>query len=194
MNIDTQAVLDAAGSKWNFLPFKPGLVGGHCIGVDPYYLTYKAESIGYHPKIILAGRKLNDNMGAHVASELVKEMEKRNIQINGAKILIMGLTFKENCADIRNSGIKNVIKKLQEFNCNLDFHDPWANRDEIKEIFNVYPHSELSQNTYDGIVIAVAHEKFKKMGIKAISNLCKKNHVIYDLKYLFTKNQTSLRL
>jgi UDP-N-acetyl-D-galactosamine dehydrogenase len=132
MNIDTQAVLDAAGSKWNFLPFKPGLVGGHCIGVDPYYLTYKAESIGYHPKIILAGRELNDNMGAHIASELVKEMEKRNIQINGAKILIMGLTFKENCADIRNSGIKNVIKKLQAFNCNLDIYDPWANKDEIK--------------------------------------------------------------
>ena len=110
------------------------------------------------------------------------------------KILIMGLTFKENCADVRNSGIENVIKKLQEFNCNLDFHDPWANRDEIKEIFKTYPHSELSQNTYDGIVIAVAHEKFKEMGIKAISNLCKKNHVIYDLKYLFTKNQTSLRL
>jgi|TARA_B110000259_G_scaffold28038_1_gene29708 UDP-N-acetyl-D-galactosamine dehydrogenase len=194
MNIDTQAVLDAAGSKWNFLPFRPGLVGGHCIGVDPYYLTYKAESIGYHPKIILAGRELNDNMGAHVASELVKEMEKRNIKINEAKILIMGLTFKENCADIRNSGIKNVIKKLQEFNCNLDLHDPWANRDEIKEIFNIYPHSELSQNTYDGIVVAVAHEEFKKMGIKAISNLCKKNHVIYDLKYLFSKNQTNLRL
>ena len=194
MNIDTQAVLDAAGSKWNFLPFRPGLVGGHCIGVDPYYLTFKAESIGYHPKIILAGRELNDNMGAHVASELVKEMEKRNIKINEAKILIMGLTFKENCADIRNSGIKNVIKKLQEFNCNLDLHDPWANRDEIKEIFNIYPHSELSQNTYDGIVVAVAHEEFKKMGIKAISNLCKKNHVIYDLKYLFSKNQTNLRL
>ena len=194
MNIDTEAVLDAAGSKWNFLPFKPGLVGGHCIGVDPYYLTYKAESIGYHPKIILAGRELNDNMGVHVASELVKEMKKRNIEINGAKILIMGLTFKENCADVRNSGIVNVIKKLQEFNCNLDFHDPWANRDEIKEIFKTYPHSELSQNTYDGVVIAVAHEKFKEMGIKAISNLCKKNHVIYDLKYLFSKNQTSLRL
>jgi len=194
MNIDTQAVLDAAGSKWNFLPFKPGLVGGHCIGVDPYYLTYKAESIGYHPKIILAGRELNDNMGAHVASELVKEMEKRNIQINGAKILIMGLTFKENCADIRNSGIENVIKKLQEFNCNLDFHDPWANRDEIKEIFNNYPLSELSENTYDGILITVAHNEFKNMGIKAILKLCKKDRIIYDLKYLFFKDQVDLRL
>ena len=196
MNIDTQAVLDAAGSKWNFLPFKPGLVGGHCIGVDPYYLTYKAESIGYHPKIILAGRELNDNMGKYVASELINEMKKKNIKINRAKILIMGLTFKENCADVRNSGIEKVVKNLKELNCNLDLYDPWADREEIKEIFNTYPHSEseLIHNTYDGIIIAVAHEKFKKMGIKAISNLCKKNYVIYDLKYLFDKNQTSLRL
>ena len=196
MNIDTQAVLDAAGSKWNFLPFKPGLVGGHCIGVDPYYLTYKAESIGYHPKIILAGRELNDNMGKYVASELINEMKKKNIKINRAKILIMGLTFKENCADVRNSGIEKVVKNLKELNCKLDLYDPWADREEIKEIFNTYPHSEseLIHNTYDGIIIAVAHEKFKKMGIKAISNLCKKNYVIYDLKYLFNKNQTSLRL
>jgi UDP-N-acetyl-D-galactosamine dehydrogenase len=196
MNIDTQAVLDAAGSKWNFLPFKPGLVGGHCIGVDPYYLTYKAENIGYHPKIILAGRELNDNMGKYVASELIDEMKKKKIQIIGAKILIMGLTFKENCADIRNSGIEKVIENLKKFNCKLDLYDPWADREEIKEIFNTYPHaeSELIDNVYDAIIIAVAHEKFKKMGIKAISNLCKKNNVIYDLKYLFDKDQTSLRL
>ena len=196
MNIDTKAVLDAAGSKWNFLPFKPGLVGGHCIGVDPYYLTYKAESIGYHPKIILAGRKLNDNMGEYVALQLINEMKKKNIKIKAAKILIMGLTFKENCADIRNSGIEKVVKNLKKFDCDLDFYDPWADREEIKEIFNTYPRSEseLSHNTYDGIIIAVAHEKFKKMGIKAISNLCKKDYVIYDLKYLFSKNQTSLRL
>jgi len=196
MNIDTQAVLDAAGSKWNFLPFKPGLVGGHCIGVDPYYLTYKAENIGYHPKIILAGRELNDNMGKYVASELIDEMKKKKIQINGAKILIMGLTFKENCADIRNSGIEKVFENLNKFNCNLDLYDPWANREEIKNIFNIYPYSEseLIDNTYDGVIIAVAHKKFKEMGIKAISNLCKKNNVIYDLKYLFDKNQTSLRL
>ena len=196
MNIDTQEVLDAAGSKWNFLPFKPGLVGGHCIGVDPYYLTHKAESIGYHPKIILAGREINDNMGKYVASELISEMKKKNIKINGAKILIMGLTFKENCADVRNSGIEKVYNNLKKLNCDLDLYDPWADRDEIKEIFNIYPHSEseLIHNTYEGVIIAVAHEKFKKMGIKAISNLCKKNHVIYDLKYLFNKNQTSLRL
>ena len=194
MNIDTQAVLDAAGTKWNFLPFKPGLVGGHCIGVDPYYLTHKAESIGYRPKIILAGREINDNMGAYVASELVREMKKKNIKIKEARILIMGLTFKEDCADIRNSGVENVIKKLIEFNCNLDLYDPWADREEIKEIYKAYPYSELSQNTYDGILIAVGHEKFKKMDIKDISKLCKKNHVIYDLKYIFSKNQSILRL
>ena len=194
MNIDTQAVLDAAGSKWNFLPFKPGLVGGHCIGVDPYYLTYKADSIGYHPKIILAGREINDNMGDHVASELVKELNKKDIEIKNAKILIMGLTFKENCADIRNSGIQSTIVKLKEFNCNLDLYDPWVDIEEIKETYNISPHSKLNQNTYDGIIIAVAHEEFKKMGIKTISSLCKKNHVIYDLKYLFSKGEVDLRL
>ena len=194
MNIDTQEVLDAAATKWNFLPFKPGLVGGHCIGVDPYYLTYKAKNIGYYPKIILAGRKLNDYMGEYVAHELIKKMKKKKIKINRAKILIMGLTFKENCADTRNSGIENIVKKLDEFNCNLDFYDPWADRKEIKKIFNVYPKTEVRQNTYDGIIIAVAHKEFKKMGIKTILSLCKKNHVIYDLKHLFSKNLTSLRL
>ncbi len=194
MNIDTEEVLDAAGSKWNFLPFKPGLVGGHCIGVDPYYLTHKAKSIGYHPKIILAGRKLNDNMGKHIVSNLIKELKKKNIKIKGAKILVMGLTFKENCADIRNSGIQNVITKLKKFNCNLDLYDPWADRKEIKETYNISLQSKLSKNTYDGVIIAVAHKKFKKMGIKAILNLCKNNHVIYDLKYLFSKNQIELRL
>ena len=194
MNIDTQEVLDAAGSKWNFLPFKPGLVGGHCIGVDPYYLTFKAESVGYRPKIILAGREINDNMGVYVVSELVKEIEKKDITIKEARILIMGLTFKEDCADIRNSGVENIIKELKVFNCNLDLYDPWADREEIKEIYNIYPHTQLSQNTYDGIIIAVAHEEFKKMGAEAILKLCKKKHVIYDLKYLFSKNQTTLRL
>ena len=194
MNIDTKEVLDAAESKWNFLPYKPGLVGGHCIGVDPYYLTYKADCIGYKPKIILAGREINDNMGNHVALEFVKKMKKKKIQIERSKILIMGLTFKENCTDIRNSGIENVIKKLQEYNCKLDLYDPYADREEIKKTYNIYPHLNLNQSTYDGIIIAVAHEKFKNMGIKTISSLCKKNNVIYDLKYLFSKNQTDLRL
>ena len=194
MNIDTQAVLDAAGSKWNFLPFKPGLVGGHCIGVDPYYLTYKAKSIGYVPKIILAGRELNDKMGNHVASQLITSMKKKSIQIKSAKILIMGLTFKENCADIRNSGIKNVIESLKNFNCNLDLYDPWADKEDIKKTYDIYPNSTLKENNYDGVIIAVAHDKFKTMGIDTIYNLCKKNHIIYDLKYLFTSDRIDLRL
>ena len=194
LDIDTQAVLEAAGSKWNFLPFRPGLVGGHCIGVDPYYLTHKSESIGYYPKIILAGRKINDDMGEHVASELVKKLKKKDIEIKGAKILIMGLTFKENCADMRNSGVEKVIKKLQEYKCDIDLYDPWAEKEEIIKTYKIYPQMELRQNTYDGIVISVAHEEFKKIGINTILNLCNKNHVIYDLKYLFSKDQTNLRL
>ena len=194
MNIDTQAVLDAAASKWNFVPFKPGLVGGHCIGVDPYYLTHKAESIGYKPKIILAGREINDKMGAHVASEFVKKIKAKKIQIKRSRILIMGLTFKENCADIRNSGIDTVIKRLKKLGCNLDLHDPWVNDKEIKKKYNIYPISKLNKNTYDGIIIAVAHKKFKNMGIKYISSLCKKDHIIYDLKYLFQRDQVDLRL
>ncbi len=194
MNIDTKAVLDAAGSKWNFLPFKPGLVGGHCIGVDPYYLTHKAESIGYDPKIILAGREINDNMGKYVANQLINKMKKKNITIKGAKILIMGLTFKENCTDIRNSGIQNVIKELKKFRCNIDLQDPWADREEIKKTYNVYPISNISKKKYDSVLIAVAHEKFKLMGIKFISSVCKNKHVIYDLKYLFSKEEIDLRL
>ena len=185
MNIDTQSVLDAAGSKWNFLPFKPGLVGGHCIGVDPYYLTYKAESIGYYPKIILAGRELNDNMGNYVASKLVKKMKTKNIQIKGAKILIMGLTFKENCPDLRNSGVRNVIVKLKEFKCKLDLQDPYADSEEIYKMYGIYPNLKLRQNTYDAVLLAVAHKQFKIMGLGNIKNLCKKTNVIYDLKNLF---------
>ncbi len=194
LNIDTQEVLDAAGSKWNFLPFKPGLVGGHCIGVDPYYLTYKAKSIGYHPNIILSGREINDNMGNYVALEMIKEMEKKNIKINGSKILIMGLTFKENCTDIRNSGVKKVIEKLKKYNCNLDLYDPLADKEDIRNIYGIVPISVLKHRIYDGIIIAVAHKKFKEMGETKIFNLCKKNHVIYDLKYLFSKEQVDIRL
>jgi len=194
MNIDTKEVLDAAGSKWNFLPFKPGLVGGHCIGVDPYYLTYKAESIGYKPKLILAGRELNDNMGRYVASQLLATMKKKNIPFADAKILIMGLTFKENCADIRNSGVKNVVEELKEHNCELDLYDPWADHEDIKKTYGILPNLKLNQNTYDGIIIAVGHDKFKSMGIKTISDLGKKKHVIYDLKYLFPSDKVDLRL
>jgi UDP-N-acetyl-D-galactosamine dehydrogenase len=194
MNIDTQAVLDAAGSKWNFLQFKPGLVGGHCIGVDPYYLTYKAESIGYYPKVILAGRDLNDNMGNFVVSELVKKMRTKNIKIKGAKILIMGLTFKENCADIRNSGVESVITKLKEFECELDLQDPYVDREEVKKLYDIYPNLKLNQNIYDAVLIAVAHDEFKKIGLSNIKNLCKKNHVIFDLKNLFNSSQVDLKL
>tara|TARA_Y100000741_G_scaffold346009_1_gene311955 strand:- start:944 stop:2224 length:1281 start_codon:yes stop_codon:yes gene_type:complete len=194
MNIDTQAVLDAAGSKWNFLPFKPGLVGGHCIGVDPYYLTYKAESIGYKPKIILAGREINDKMGIHVALEFIKKIKEKKIKIKGSKVLVMGLTFKENCTDIRNSGIESVIKELKKLDFNLDLYDPWADNEEVKKTYNIYPSLKLVKNTYDGVIIAVAHKKFKSMGLNFISKLCKKKHVIYDLKYLFSKSQVDLRL
>ena len=194
LNIDTEDVLKAAESKWNFLPFKPGLVGGHCIGVDPYYLTYKAKSIGFIPNIILSGRKINDNMGNYVASELIKEMEKRNIKIDGSKILIMGLTFKENCSDIRNSGVEVVIQELKKYNCELDLYDPWANYEEIEKLYGITPISTLNHGTYDGMIIAVAHKKFKDIGETNILKLCKKNHVIYDLKYLFSKHQVTLRL
>lgn len=194
MNIDTQEVLEAAESKWNFIPFKPGLVGGHCIGVDPYYLTYKAKSIGYNPKVILAGRETNNNMGAFVSLNFTKKMENKNIKIKKSKILIMGLTFKENCADIRNSGVENVISELKKIDCKIDLYDPWVNEDEIKKTYNLYPKTKLKNNTYDGIIIAVSHEVFKTMGIKAIRDLCKKNSVIYDLKYLFSKEDVDIRL
>jgi len=194
MNIDTNAVLDAAGSKWNFLPFKPGLVGGHCIGVDPYYLTFKAESVGYQPKIILAGRNLNDNMGSYVALQLIKKMEEKSIQIRGAKILIMGLTFKENCADLRNSGIKNVITELKKFECDLDLQDPWADKEEVKKLYDVNPIRKPNKKTYDAILIAVKHNEFKSLELKSIKNLCRSSHVIYDLKNLFNSNEVDLKL
>ena len=194
LNIDTEDVLKAAETKWNFLSFRPGLVGGHCIGVDPYYLTHKAESIGYKPSIILSGRKINDSMGKYVASELVKEMKKKNIKIQGSKILIMGLTFKENCSDIRNSGVKVVFEKLKKHNCKLDLYDPFVNPKEIEKLYGISPILTLSNEGYDAIIIAVAHKKFKDIGENNIFNLCKKNHVIYDLKYLFSKDKVTLRL
>ena len=194
LNIDTQDVLEAASTKWNFLNFKPGLVGGHCIGVDPYYLTYKAKRAGYKPKIILAGREINDSMGNHVVSVMKDEMKKKNIKLNGSKILIMGLTFKENCADIRNSGVKIVVEELKKNNCCLDLYDPWANPGEIKKLYGVAPKTTLYNNTYDGVIITVAHQKFKDMGEAEILNLCKRNNVIYDLKHLFSKEKINLRL
>ena len=194
MDIDTEAVLLAAGTKWNFLPFRPGLVGGHCIGVDPYYLTHKAQSIGYHPEIILAGRRLNDNMGGYVSSQLVKSLLKKRIQVDGAKILLLGLTFKENCPDLRNTKVVDIIKELQEYNIEVDVYDPWIDPKEAEHEYGITPITSLENGKYDGVILAVAHKQFKEMGIDAIRKLGKPAHVVYDLKYLFAPEQTDLRL
>ena len=194
MNIDTQAVLKAAKTKWNFLPFEPGLVGGHCIGVDPYYLTFKAKKIGYNPKIILAGREVNDNMSKYVASKLLENMKLKKIKIKGSKVLIMGLTFKENCSDLRNSGVANIIFKLKKQKCKLALHDPYIDKKMIEKIYNISPNLKLSNNTYDAVVIAVGHKQFKSMGLKMIKKFCKKNHIIFDLKNLFNSTQVDFKL
>ena len=193
MGIDTQAVLDAAGSKWNFLPFRPGLVGGHCIGVDPYYLTHKAQSIGYNPEMILAGRRLNDGMGRYVVSELIKTMLKKRIQVDGAKVLLMGLTFKENCPDLRNTKVVDIVNELKEYNVNVDVYDPWINKDEAKHEYNISPVTTLG-NDYDGVIIAVAHDQFKEMSAADYRALGKESHVLYDLKYVLTAEESDIRL
>lgn len=194
LGIDTQAVLEAAGTKWNFLPFRPGLVGGHCIGVDPYYLTHKAQAIGYHPEIILAGRRLNDGMGAYVASQLVKTMIKRGMVVQHARVLIMGLTFKENCPDIRNTRVVDIHHELQGYGVHVDTFDPWADADEVKHEYGLTMIKEPAQGEYDAVVLAVAHQQFLQMGVQAIRALGKPQHVIYDLKYLFSAQETDIRL
>lgn len=194
MGIDTEAVLQAAGSKWNFLPFRPGLVGGHCIGVDPYYLTHKAQAVGYHPEIILAGRRLNDNMGAYVANQLIKAMIKRRIQIEGARVLVMGLTFKENCPDLRNTRVVDIVTELQDYNCTVDVYDPWVSVAEAEDEYGITPTRQPTLGTYDGIVLAVAHRQFKAMGVDAVRALGTQNHILYDLKYLFPADATDIRL
>lgn len=194
MGLDTEAVLQAAGSKWNFLPFRPGLVGGHCIGVDPYYLTHKAQAVGYHPEIILAGRRLNDNMGAYVANQLIKAMIKRRIQIEGARVLVMGLTFKENCPDLRNTRVVDIVAELHDYNCAVDVYDPWITVAEAEHEYGITPLTLPEPGAYDGVVLAVAHHQFKAMGVEAIRALGKQNHVLYDLKYLFPADATDLRL
>lgn len=194
MNIDTEAVLQAAGSKWNFLPFRPGLVGGHCIGVDPYYLTHKSQSIGYHPELILAGRRLNDGMGAYVASQLVKAMTKKGIQVNGARILIMGMAFKENCPDVRNTKVIDIYRELLEYDCQVDIYDPWINSEDALNEYDVEILPELLDQRYQGIILAVAHQQFKEMGIKKIRSFGHSNNILFDLKYLFDADQTDLRL
>ena len=194
LGIDTEAVLKAAGTKWNFLPFRPGLVGGHCIGVDPYYLTHKAEATGYHPQIILAGRRLNDGMGAYVAGQLVKEMLRRRIHVQGARVLVMGLTFKENCPDLRNTRVVDVIAELQEFGIEVDVHDPWVNAGEAEREYGITPVSDPAQGAYDGIVLAVAHDQFREMGAVALRAFGKPDHVLHDLKCLLARGESDLRL
>jgi UDP-N-acetyl-D-galactosamine dehydrogenase len=193
MGIDTEEVLKAAGTKWNFLPFRPGLVGGHCIGVDPYYLTHKAQAIGYHPEIILAGRRLNDSMGSYIVSQLIKSMLKRRIHVEGARVLVMGLTFKENCPDLRNTRIVDIIKELQDYNITVDVFDPWINPEEAAKEYSISPVAEPSINAYDGIILAVAHDEFRSMGAKNIRKFGKPEHIIYDLKYLLDKEDSDLR-
>ena len=188
LNIDTNAVLEAAGTKWNFLKFKPGLVGGHCIGIDPYYLTHKAQEIGYNPEIILAGRRLNDNMGIYVANQVIKLMIKRSHKIDNSNILILGITFKENCPDIRNSRVIDVINELKDFGCNIDIYDPWADKDEVKKEYNFLLNEKLDKK-YNAIILAVAHNEFKKLDI---NNLKEQNGIVYDIKSILQKSDGKL--
>ncbi len=194
MGIDTQAVLEAAGTKWNFLPFRPGLVGGHCIGVDPYYLTHKAQELGYNPEMILAGRRVNDAMGVYVVAQLVKAMLKRRIHIEGARVLVMGLTFKENCPDLRNTRVVDIIQELRDFNAIVDVYDPWVDPTEARHEYGITPVPELKAGEYDAIILAVAHRQFRAMGIDGIRALGKPEHVLYDLKYIFKADEADLRL
>ena len=194
LGIDTEAVLKAAGSKWNFLPFRPGLVGGHCIGVDPYYLTHKAQAIGYHPEIILAGRRLNDSMGSYVVAQLVKAMTKRRIQVDGAKVLVMGLAFKENCPDLRTTRVVDIVAELEDYNCDVDVYDPWTSIAEAQHEYDLTPVSRPQVGSYDAIVLAVAHHQFKELGAAGIRKLGKPNHVLYDLKYVLSISEADLRL
>ena len=194
MDIDTEAVLKAAGTKWNFLPFRPGLVGGHCIGVDPYYLTHKAQSIGYHPEIILAGRRLNDSMGSYVVTQLIKAMLKKRIQVEGSKVLVLGLSFKENCPDIRNTKIVDIVNELKEYDIEADIYDPWIDVKEAEHEYGITPIQSLIDGIYDAVIVAVAHDQFKEMGEKKIRALGKKEHILYDLKYVLDQSESDIRL
>ncbi len=194
LGIDTEEVLLAAGTKWNFLPFRPGLVGGHCIGVDPYYLTHKAQAIGYNPEVILSGRRINDGMGEYVVSQLIKLMLKKRIHIKDSNVLVMGLTFKENCPDLRNTRIVDIVKELQSYGVNVHIYDPWIDPAEALEEYGLTTISKPEQGAYDAMLLAVAHEQFKRMAISSIKALGKKDSVIYDLKYIFPAELTDARL
>ncbi|MFO1371053.1 MAG: Vi polysaccharide biosynthesis UDP-N-acetylglucosamine C-6 dehydrogenase TviB [Candidatus Competibacteraceae bacterium] len=185
LGIDTEEVLLAAGSKWNFLPFRPGLVGGHCIGVDPYYLTYKAQEIGYHPEMILAGRRINDGMGAHVAQRVVKLMTQKRIPVMDANVLVMGLTFKENCPDLRNTRVVDIVQEFRDYNAHVDVYDPWVAPQEAVHEYGIEPVLDLKPGHYDAIILAVAHRQFQEMGVERIRALGKPNMVLFDVKYTF---------
>mgnify|MGYP006088235061 CR=1 FL=1 len=194
LDIETEEVLEAAGTKWNFLPFRPGLVGGHCIGVDPYYLTHKANEVGYYPEMILAGRRLNNSMGSHIVDQVSKLMTKKHIQIAGANILIMGLTFKENCPDLRNSRVVDLVEEFKNFNCNVDVYDPWIDKKQAYHEYNIQAIDKPIKAKYDAIIIAVAHDEFKLLTEKQIRSYGKSNHILYDIKYLFKASETDGRL
>jgi len=194
LDIDTEEVLKAAGTKWNFLPFRPGLVGGHCIGVDPYYLTHKAIDVGYRPEMILAGRRLNDSMGSYVAGQVSSLMAKKRIDIVDSNILIMGLTFKENCPDLRNTRVVDLVKSFQEFNCKVDVYDPWIDSNEAEKEYNIVPIDNPVKGKYSAIVLAVAHNVFKEMSEKEFRQLGCNNHVLYDIKYILKSNEVDGRL
>lgn len=194
LGIDTLEVLEAAGTKWNFLPFRPGLVGGHCIGVDPYYLTHKSESVGYRPEMILAGRRINDGMGSYVVSQLVKKMINKKIEVNESRVLVMGLTFKENCPDIRNTRVIDILEELQEYKIKVDVLDPWCDPVEAAKEFGLVVNSQVENGVYDAVLIAVAHDEFKRMGVEAIEKLGRERHVLYDLKYVLPKDDVHIRL
>lgn len=194
LNIDTLEVLEAAGTKWNFLPFRPGLVGGHCISVDPYYLTHKAQQVGYNPEVILAGRRINDGMGNFIADSVVKMMTQRKTHVVGSNILIMGLTFKENCPDLRNTRVIDIIKELQNYNANVSVFDPWADKTEAQHEYGLELINAPSPEGYDAIILCVGHDKFRAMGAPAIRALGKPNHVLFDVKHILPKDAVDARL
>ena len=194
MGIDTQAVLEAAGTKWNFLPFRPGLVGGHCIGVDPYYLTHKAEAIGYHPQVILAGRRINDGMGAYVAGQMVKAMLRKGLKVHGGRVLILGLSFKENCPDLRNTRVVDVLRELKEYGVAVDVHDPMVDSAEAEAEYGITPISDPGEGQYDGVLLAVPHAAFKAAGAATLRGFGSPDHVFFDLKSVFAADQSDLRL
>ena len=194
LGIDTEEVLKAAGTKWNFLKFKPGLVGGHCISVDPYYLTHKAQEVGYRPEVILAGRRINDGMGEYVATQLVKKLASKKIHIDEARVLILGFTFKGDCPDVRNTKIIDIITELKDFNMSVDVYDAWASKEEVKHEYGIDLINSLERGSYDGVVIAVDHNEFKQMGVEELRTLGKANHVLYDVKHVLKPTDADIRL